>query len=429
MSRGVQAGDSGQSLAAQRLALRLVALYAAFFVLLGFCIDPPAAIGQGLLRIIASRDTLVTDYMGLGGMGAAFVNAGLLTLAACFIYWRTHAKINGAAVACLFLVLGFALFGKNLLNVWCIVLGVLAYARFRREPFAQHINTAFFGAALAPIFSEIVFSTALPPAIGLPLGVATSLLIGFILAPVAARLFQAHQGLCLYNIGFTAGIVGTLVVAIYSAYGFVAQPVFIWTTGHNGLLGAVLFGSFAVFAAAGLYIDRGALAGLRRLMAQAGQAPADFLGDFGVGATLLNMSLTGALATGYLLLVGGDLNGPTIGAVLSVVGFSAAGKHPRNILPVMVGVFAGSLAKPWNAHDPSMVLAALFGTNLAPIAGRYGWAWGVVAGLIHSSVAQSVGVLHGGLVLYNNGFAAGIVASVLTPVIVALKRRPPGSDT
>jgi hypothetical protein len=30
--------------------------------------------------------------------------------------------------------------------------------------------------------------------------------------------------------------------------------------------------------------------------------------------------------------------------------------------------------------------------------------------------------LHGGLVLYNNGFAAGLVAAILVPVIMALQR-------
>jgi hypothetical protein len=86
----------------------------------------------------------------------------------------------------------------------------------------------------------------------------------------------------------------------------------------------------------------------------------------------------------------------------------------------MLGVFLGSLFKPWNAADPSIVLAALFGTTLAPIAGRFGWHWGVVAGIVHSSAALSVGALHAGLNLYNNGFAAGIVAAVLAPVIMAV---------
>jgi hypothetical protein len=121
--------------------------------------------------------------------------------------------------------------------------------------------------------------------------------------------------------------------------------------------------------------------------------------------------------------VGGDLNGPTIGAIFTIVGFAAFGKHPRNILPVMAGVFLTSLTATWNANDPSLVLAALFGTTLAPIAGRFGWHWGVLAGFVHASVAQTVGSVHGGLVLYNNGFAAGLVAAVLVPVILSLQPR------
>jgi hypothetical protein len=108
---------------------------------------------------------------------------------------------------------------------------------------------------------------------------------------------------------------------------------------------------------------------------------------------------------------------------LTIVGFSAFGKHPKNIIPIMVGVFVGSLAKPWSASDPSVTLAALFGTTLAPIAGRFGWHWGIVAGYVHASAALSVGYLHAGLNLYNNGFAAGIVAAVLVPVIMAVRSR------
>ena len=46
-----------------------------------------------------------------------------------------------------------------------------------------------------------------------------------------------------------------------------------------------------------------------------------------------------------------------------------------------------------------------------------------MAGFVHSSAALSVGFLHAGLNLYNNGFAAGIVASVLVPIIMAVTAR------
>ena len=317
--------------------------------------------------------------------------------------------------------MGFGLFGKNLVNVWAIVLGVYLYARFRREPFASHVNTAFFGAALAPVFSEILFSTSIPFALSVPLALATSLLIGFILAPAAAHLFKAHMGFSLYNMGFTAGIVGTLIVALYKSYGFVPDPVFIWTTGHNLLLGSFLTVVFASMLGVGYFLDRGALEGVRQIMRAPGQAPSDFIALAGFGPTLANMGLTGFVGMIYVLAIGGSLNGPVIGAILTIVGFSAYGKHPRNIAPIMLGVFMGSLLKPWGAADPSATLAALFGTTLAPIAGRFGWGWGLVAGFVHSSAAMSVGPLHAGLNLYNNGFAAGIVASVLVPVILAVR--------
>ncbi len=403
--------------------LLIIFLYAMAFVIFGFWIESPSNIFSGLVKIITTQDALLTDYIAVGGMGAAFVNAGLLTLCATFVYYRSQAKISGAAIACLFLLLGFGLCGKNLLNIWCIVLGVFLYAKFSKEDFATHINIAFFGAALAPIFSEILFSTLLPIEIRLPLSILTSLLIGFILVPVAGQLFKAHMGFNLYNMGFTAGIVGILIVALYKSYGFVPDPVMAWTTGNNVLLGLFLSVILASMILAGFYLDRSALSRLKQLLHQTGQAPDDFVAQFGLGSTLLNMGLSGTVGLLYILSIGGDLNGPVFGAIFTIVGFAAFGKHPLNIIPIIFGVFLGSLAKPWSASDPSMQLIALFGTTLAPIAGRFGWHWGVLAGFIHSSAALSVGALHAGFNLYNNGFAAGLVASVLVPVIMAIRTR------
>jgi hypothetical protein len=402
--------------------LAIVAVFPLAFIAFGLVVDSPLVVWRGLIAILSARDTLITDYIGVGGMGAAFVNAGLLTLAALVFYWRSGAVIGGGAVACLFLVLGFALFGKNLLNVWFIVAGVYAYSRYKNEPFSKHINVAFFGTALAPIFTEILFSSALPLHVSLPLAVVTTLLLGFVLVPCAAHLFNAHMGYTLYNIGWVAGILGTLTVAVYKSYGFVPEPVFIWTTGNNLLLGSMLALLFAAMAAAGWWLDRQAWRKLAWILRRTGRSPSDFVTEAGIGPSLLNMGLAGAIGTAYVLAVGGDLNGPTLGAILTIVGFSAYGKHARNIMPIMLGVFLASTLKDWSAHDPSAVLAALFGTTLAPIAGRFGFRWGIVAGFVHSSVAQTVGQLHGGLVLYNNGFAAGLVAAILVPVIIALQR-------
>ena len=155
-------------LASDNLILGVVAAYAAAFVVFGFLVQPAADVLRGLSAILTTRDALLTDYFGVGGIGGGCVSAGLLTLAGALVYWRAGAKMTGASVAALFLVLGFGLFGKNLLNVWPIVAGVALYARFRGEPFRAHLNTAFFGGALAPIFSEILFSTDLTPMVSVP---------------------------------------------------------------------------------------------------------------------------------------------------------------------------------------------------------------------------------------------------------------------
>lgn len=229
------------------------------------------------------------------------------------------------------------------------------------------------------------------------------------------------MGFNLYNVGFAAGILGTLVVALCKSYGYVPEPVMVWTSGNNFVLGWFLAAIFGSMIGLGFFLNPSVLSKMKLLMSLPGRSPTDFILLVGVDATLVNMGLTGTIGAAFVFLAGGDLNGPTIGAILTIVGFAAFGKHPKNIIPIMAGVFLGSLAKPWAISDPPILLAALFGTTLAPIAGRFGWHWGIAAGFLHSSAALSVGDVHAGLNLYNNGFAGGLVAAVLVPVILAVQ--------
>ena len=404
--------------------LGIIASCAAAFTVFGLLQDAPGEILTGWARILTTRDALITDYFGIGGMGAAFVNSGLLTAIACGIYRLTRAPVSGASVASLFIVMGFGLFGKNVFNVWPLIMGVWLYGKVRQQPFSSHVDIAFFGCALSPIFSEVLFSTSLPIRISAPLALITSLLLGFILSPVAGQLFKAHSGFSLYNVGFTAGVLGTLIVALFKSYGFVPDPVMIWTSQSRGLLCGFVVALLLALTIAALMLDRQALSKFRSLIRLSGQAPTDVLARFGPGATLLNMGLCGLLGLAVVMLTGADLNGPTIAGILTIAGFGAFGKHPFNVAPIMAGVLLGSIAKPWAIQEPETILATLFGTTLAPIAGQFGWLWGLVAGFLHSSASRSVGFNHAGLNLYNNGFAAGLVAAVLVPVIVASRMAP-----
>ena len=400
----------------------ILAGYAFSLILFGFLVDTPQEIALGLQKIVTSPDTLITDYIGVGGLGATLVNSGTLTLIVTFIFYRLNLVPTGLMIACLFIISGCALFGKNLFNVWFIVAGVFLYGKYHQKPFKDLAYTAFLGTALAPVVTEIIFSTDSVVWIRVPLGIGISLAIGFILPPVSANLLKVHQGFSLYNMGFTAGIVGTIVVSLLNSYGIIPAPQLIWTKGNDFILGSYLGFVFLSMLIIGIRLTSHPLEKIRRIWASSGQLVTDFVVMEGFGASLINMGMNGLIATLYIILVKGDLNGPTVGGILTIVGFSAFGKHPKNIIPIFLGVYLGTFGKQWNADDPSLQLAALFGTTLAPIAGKYGWFWGIMAGFIHSSAAQSVGVLHGGLNLYNNGFAAGIVATSLVPIIQSFEK-------
>jgi len=111
-----------------------------------------------------------------------------------------------------------------------------------------------------------------------------------------------------------------------------------------------------------------------------------------------------------------------LGAIFTVMGFSAFGKTPRTILPIMIGIFCGGLLGVWDVSAPGMIMAALFGTALSPIPGKYGIFWGIVAGFFHGALVRQTGSFHAGLNLYNNGFAAGIVAMIMIPILQVIAK-------
>jgi hypothetical protein len=400
----------------------ILTFYALSFIIFGFIVDSARNIFRGLIRIIKEPDILITDYIGVGGMGAAFVNSGLIALVSILILYKLKINITGAANSAVWLMSGFALFGKNIFNIWFIIAGVWLYSKYQKDKFSKYIFTAMFGTSLAPLVTQVMFSTGLPRVLSISLGVCIGLGVGFILPPLAAYLMRVHQGFNLYNIGFTAGIIGTITISVFKSYGLTIEERLIWTTGNNTILGAFLLFLFISMIVLSLIIDKSAYIKFKNIFKYTGRLVSDFMILEGFAPSLFNMGVNGIFATAYVILVGGDLNGPTIGGIFTIVGFSAIGKHLKNMLPIFIGIFLGSISKTWSINDPSILMAALFGTTLAPIAGAFGWKWGIIAGFLHSSLVLNVGFLHGGVNLYNNGFSGGLVAATLIPIIEALRK-------
>ena len=401
-----------------------LALVPAYFILVGFFLQSPGEILQGIFTIIREPDFLITDYFIIGGVGAAFVNAGILTLVSIGIVYGLGMDFDGHTITSACLMFGFSLFGKNLLNIWAIMLGVFLYARYHRTSVSRYIYIGYYGTSLSPIITQVMQMWELPIPVRMGLCILTGTVIGFVLPPLCTHVHYSHKGYSLYNVGFAGGIIATVIVSMFKSFGITIESRLIWSEGNNGMflaLLSVLFGGMILYGV--LSGRKEAVRGYRNILKCYGLGGTDYYKTEGGSATLINMGVNGLASMIILVALGGELNGPTIGSIFTVVGFSATGKHLRNILPVMAGVCLASVAKNWSITAPSAQLALLLSTTLAPIAGEFGILAGVLAGFLHSSVALNVGIVYGGMNLYNNGFAGGIVAIFLVPVIQSVMDR------
>ena len=137
----------------------------------------------------------------------------------------------------------------------------------------------------------------------------------------------------------------------------------------------------------------------------------------------MNMGVVGAVCVTYIIAIGGDLSGPVVGGILTVFGFSAFGVHVKNYVPVLFGVFLATGFIKYDATNPSLQLAAMFCAGVSPIAGQFGVIAGITAGIIQACIVLCTGEMYAGLNLYNNGFAAGLVAILMLPVLEAFIKR------
>ena len=393
--------------------------FSAGLMLLGFTLEAPMDILEGLYHIVTMQDLLITDYVSIGGPGAALVNAGLVTIISICIIKFSGDPYNGFTIVEMGLMAGFSLFGKNFINIWPIILGTWLYAKYQREPFSKHAAVSLLATSLAPLVSYMSLGSIHA---SLPLGAVTGVLIGFILPSLSAYTYKVQNGMNLYNVGFACGLVAMMLVPVMASLGADPTIQYNWAVGLNRLFAPLIGGLCLLLILLGLFACRKPVwavwAGYQLLLKTSGRAPSDFLRMFGPGPVLVNMGVNGLIGTTVLLVTGGDLNGPTIGGILTIMGFSAFGKHARNILPVMAGVLLGSVVMRWSLDDSTTQLAVLFCTTLAPISGYFGWPYGVLAGFLHSAVVLFTSSPVAGMNLYNNGFSGGLVAIVLYPLII-----------
>lgn len=414
---------SGRIRVSNNLLFHMLVAVSLLLAVFAVVLQPNLSLFTGFWDIQVGHAGLITDPICTGGAGAALLNAAVMMLGSTMLVRLQKMPFTGLSVACLFMMGGFALLGKNIINSAPIVLGGFLYACYKSEPFSKYTYLTLFGTCLSPMVSYLMLHTSAEiHYVGMVLGGAV---IGFVVPAISAYTVRIHQGYNLYNVGFAAGFVGLGLVSILRGCGMEFQTQTTWSTEYNLSLTILMICLLAGLFLFGVILGCRSWTAYRRILSHSGRVVADFFTLEGMGPTFVNMSLVGSIGLLYLAFLRVPLNGPLVCCLFAMVGFASFGKHPRNVIPVMAGaVIAASFMQNLSLTSPGVLLATLLCTGLAPIAGQFGGLWGMAAGFLHMSIVQNTSYLYAGLNLYNNGFSAGMTCVIMIPLIEALKSEP-----
>jgi len=393
------------------------------FIAYAFVLDSPANILDGFLRIITTRKILLTDFIYVGGVSATLVNVAIVGLASICMLLLSKIKPSGAVIMALWLTAGFAFFGKNVYNMIPLTFGVWLFSKLKKEPFANYTLASLLVATLSPVVTEIRFLGLLSIPVEIAIGTLLGLLIGFIFPAISAHMVRMHSGYDLYSMGFAGGLIAMIIAASANSFGIDIEMVELYGEGNNTVMAILMYSISIALLCCGLFAGgvKKNLGEFKKFFAHSGRLITDFYFLY-KNSVYINMGVLGVFATTVTLLIGAELSGIAVAGILTMIGFGSFGKHMKNVTPVVLGAIVAAWLNRWPFTSAANVAAILFSAALAPLAGQFGWVWGIIAGFLHVGVAMTVSVMCGGLNLYNNGFAAGFIAMFLLPVITISER-------
>ena len=447
-----------------KLSPRLIYLYPLFLSLFFLVAAPIAVIYtkewdffQNLVRILTSPSKLVTDYFALGGLGSTLFNAAICGLCTNLIVFLSRPKANATILAGYMLVVAHCFYGLNFLNMWPPLIGIIFYCVVMKKKISENIHIAFFSTALAPFVSELSFRYAMEnydPAtirvnwVGAILSLVCGLAIGFIIPALLPGTAAMHHGYSLYKAGLAIGILGIFLNAfMYSTLGVEAPgdlPIsndayYALPYGYRGFMNIFFIILFSLTFIFGFILNGKSMGGYRQLLHCTGHG-LDFTDKFGMPVCMINIAVYGFAILIYLNLVfvlpevfpglpaGVGFTGATAGIIFAALTFAADGQHIKNVFPIVVGYVAlfglmvlickaAGFDIPWTLSTQAYMNGLAFATGLCPIAGKYGFRYGVLAGFMSAIICAITAAMHGGFVLYNGGFNAGLTALVLIPIL------------
>lgn len=394
------------------------------FVITGIAADGAERAFTGFLHLQFHPARLISDFVCESGTGASLVNAAAVGATGLIIILLAKVQLSGPTFAALFTMMGFALFGKTPMNILPIILGVFLAGRLVGKSFSEYLIIALFGTALGPLVSMVTVEMGLSGLSAVAVGTGAGIATGFMLPAIAVSVLHFHQGYSLYNLGLSCGFFALFAAAFFRAGGHVFEGLMMWYKSDSAVLIFLVPVLSVVLILTGLFSEgKKGLKSFIAIQKHTGRLPSDFMDLESVGGSLINAGLIGIIGSAFIFLIGGDFNGPTIGGLLTIMGFGAFGTHLRNSWPVVAGVIAASLVFGKALTSPGVLLAVIFCTTLAPLAGAFGIITGLAAGFIHLVLVHQTGTWQGGMNLYNNGFAGGLTATLIVSVIAWYRSR------
>lgn len=397
-------------------------ILALIMIILAFIFNTPKEIFVGYKNILLSSSILTTDYIAIGTLGGALVNAASILILNLVILRLLNLRMSGLIYAALYMILGFSFFGKNILNSLPIYIGIYLYAFLNKIPVKNLVISLLFSSGISPLVSYLIFGFDLAYYISIPLGIGAGIVAGLMVPAISSHTIKFHQGYNLFNVGFSLGIISLAFNGVLRAFNLRASEISILSNDHNLFLYLFVAILALVLLIAGIILNPKSFKMIPDLYKRSGRLVSDYIRDYGVSIVMINQASLLTFEIIICLIFKIELNGAIFGTILAVSGFAGAGLHLKNTSFVMLGAILMCLVTKTNITSTSIIIGILFSAGVAPIAGRYGIVAGIIAGMLHIAILPLCRSFQGGYDLYNNGFCAGFVACILIAIIEAFKK-------
>lgn len=401
-------GKTKQVLLSTDIIFIFLLTYGLSITLAAFFLASPEKLISGMEQIVRSPSNLITDYVHIAGVGAAFLNSGLVTLSSLFLLRKHKHHFCSLTVSVIMMLSGFSFFGKNIVNSAPIILGCLIYLRIHHSGRQDLLVMGLLSTCLSPIVSTIYCAPDHSAISNKFIALVAGLLIGYTILPIFEFLKVHTKELNLYNMGFSAGFIGVIGnLTTRNILAIKIVPHDLSFEHHHALLiflAALFTLPFLVF----LYFYKKNIDRSKHLFLDLKK--------------IARFSLYGYLAVIFTLILKVPLSGILVGAILTFAGFSMYNFKFRYFFFPALGVFLTALLLYRDAATTNNIVIILFASTLSPMTRKYGLVTGTLSGALFSLITRNTQYLTAGINLYNCGFAGGITVLLMDFVRVSFYR-------